>query len=111
MPKIIYTKHAEDRRKQRGITLASVEETIQNPAKRFEQTEPQGAIKFIKTIDDRRLHVVATYLANEKAWLVISVWVRGEDDQPSWEEKAVLSPFKLLWLIGKTVWKLIFAKK
>lgn len=111
MAKIIFTKHAEDRRKQRGITLASVEQTIERPEKKFDQTEPQGAVKFIKLVDGRRLHVVATYIQNEKAWLVISLWVRGEEDQPSLEERIVLSPFKFFWWLTKTLWKTAFSKK
>jgi len=111
MPKIIFTKHAQDRCKQRGITLKSVEETITSPAQRFEQTEPQGAVKFIKSVDGRRLHVVATYVPNENAWLIISVWVRGEEDKRPLEDRLLISPFKLAWWIGKALWKIVFRNK
>lgn len=103
---LVFTKHAQERSRQRGITLDAVEAAVLNPDQKFVGKQP-GTTKFIKTIKDRRLHIVAQYLSDEHKWLVISVWVRGEDDQAPLSWQLIVLPFKLAWWVIKRVYKLL----
>lgn len=76
--KIIYTRHAVERRVVRRISKNYIQQAIRNPD-RTEREEDQDT-KFIKTINGRKLHVVAKPLADEDAWLIKTIFVRGEED-------------------------------
>lgn len=78
---VIFTKHALERMKLRRITPDMVVKAIKSPEQ--QEKEDDGDTKFIKVINKRNLHVVANYQTDEKKWLVVSTWVRGEDD-PAW---------------------------
>jgi hypothetical protein len=81
---VLFTKHAMERMRLRRITQDMVIAAIKKPDQK--KLEDDGDTKFMRTLDDRPLHVVSTYLTDEKKWLVKSVWVRGEDDpQPLWK--------------------------
>ncbi len=85
---IVLTKHAQARMKLRRITEDMIVTAIKKPDEHY--VEEDGDTKFIKTVQNRNLHVVSAYLADERKWLVKSVWVRGEEDpQPLW--KRILS--------------------
>ena len=75
---IIFTKHALDRSEQRCVTQEKIEQVLQNPDKTIQIGG--GKSKFIRIIDQRHFQVVASYLAKEDKWLIISAWVRGEED-------------------------------
>ncbi|MBP9781617.1 DUF4258 domain-containing protein [Candidatus Woesebacteria bacterium] len=75
---IIFTKHALDRSEQRYVTQEKIEQVLQNPDKTIQIGG--GKSKFIRIIDQRHFQVVASYLAKEDKWLIISAWVRGEED-------------------------------
>lgn len=80
MNKIILSSHAKERLKKRQLSLWSLQDTITHPEKKISLGE--GKCKYIKKQGSRLYQVVATYLPEEKANLIISAWVRGEEDQP-----------------------------
>lgn len=75
---IIFTNHALERLQLRRITQEMVVNAIQKPDKK--ERESDGDMEFIKLINNRKVHVIAHYLDDEKQWLVKSTWVRGEAD-------------------------------
>ncbi len=80
---IVYTDHARERMDQRRITPAMVSAAVTSPDR--SHLEDDGDTKFIKTINGRKLHVVANYQTDEGKWLIISTFVRGENDAlPLW---------------------------
>jgi hypothetical protein len=87
----VLTDHARQRMKLRRITEAMVTQALSKPQEKV--NEADGDIKFIRTISQREVHVVAYYLDDERKWLVKSVWVRGEDDpKPLWWQMLTLIP-------------------
>lgn len=96
----IFTKHALERLSHRSITQDMVVQALQNP----EETKPTGkrhTTKFIKTVHGRLLHVVATHIPDKNKWLVVSVWVRGEEDREPLIWQIITLPFKLIWRLIK----------
>lgn len=96
---IIFTNHAKERMSQRHLATSDIERVVRNP----DRTEPgkkHGTVKFIKDINQRNHQVVAKLIENGKDWLVLSVWVRGEDDT-NWVQTVVLLPFKIIWWVLK----------
>ena len=75
---IVFTKHAKERLELRRISREMVVKTIRNPNKQF--TESNGHIKFIRKVHGAKVHAICKPIPEENKWLVISVWVRGEDD-------------------------------
>lgn len=102
---LIFTDHALDRSGSRSITQEMVYQAIAHPAKKFEEG---NTTKFIKTVHKRKVHVVAQYLKDEKKWLVISVWVRGEDDKQPLVWKIITFPFWIVWMLLKMMFKRVF---
>jgi hypothetical protein len=98
----IFSTHARERMQQRAISYDDVVATLSQP----ERSHPQGkanTVKFYRTINQRPLQVVATLLPGQHKWLVVSVWVRGEEDRASLLESLALLPFKLLWALIKLI--------
>lgn len=98
----ILTNHARERLKQRWITEQSIESVLRSP----ERTEPgskEGTVKFIRTLNGRPVHVVGKFLPDQDRWLVLSVWVRGEDDKPPFMWQVITLPFKAVWWLVKQV--------
>ncbi len=85
MPKIIYSSHAQVRMKKRRLSPISIDCSTKS-----------GQQKFIKQQGSRLYHVVATYLSEQKAYLVISAWVRGEEDRPPLLWRLLTLPFTLI---------------
>lgn len=77
----ILTDHAQERMVLRGITPAMIAQALEKPDRK--ETEPDGDIEHIRTINGRQLHVIAFYKPDQKKWVVKSTWVRGEEDQKS----------------------------
>lgn len=92
----IFTKHALERLGGRSITKDSVVSVLRHPDS-SKPTGKQNTTKFIRTLNGRLIHVVATYLPDQKKWLVISVWVRGENDRVPLIWRILTAPFKLVW--------------
>ncbi len=100
----IFTKHAQERAQLRSLTLDQIIRVLENP----DTTIPfahSSKSKFIKMVHDRQVHVVANYLGSQKKWLIISVWVRGEDDPVPFTWLVLTAPFKLILWIAKLIWK------
>ncbi len=100
---LIFTTHALERLKKRSISLEAIYQTVNFPDKKFQK---QANIKFIKSVKDRNVQVIAQFKDQVQKWLIISVWVRGEDDQASLAWQMISLPFKLLYyllrLLAKT---------
>lgn len=96
---LVFTKHAEDRLKDRWITVDAIYDTVNHPDHSKQQLEQKT--KFIKWVKQRQVQVVATFLPDQKKWLVISVWVRGEEDTIPLLWQVITLPFKTVWWIIK----------
>jgi len=99
---LVFTKHALNRLDFRAITQDAIYQTVSNPDKSFAN---QSHTKFIRTINDRLIHVVAKPIKNRQ-WLIISVWVRGEEDRVPLIWKLLTLPFKLTQVLYKSTCKL-----
>lgn len=106
---VILTKHAKERTNQRGMTITGIEDTILNPDKKI--SLPAGQTKFIKQQGKRLYQAVAIYKEQEHAWLVLSVWVRGEEDRPDLLWLIITTPFIWLWQLLKFIFRLLFGWK
>ena len=103
MAKIILSKHALARAKSRRIAIALLEKIILKPDKTF--TLKDDKFKFVKNLAGRHYQVVATQLKKENKWLVISAWVKGEDDQPPFAWTLITAPFRVIWWLLKKIWR------
>lgn len=92
---VVFTKHAAERMALRSITEYTIWEVIAHPDE--VRPEKQNSKRYIKTINTRRYFVVAAYIPNEKKYLVISCWVRGEDDAVPLVWILLTAPFKIIW--------------
>lgn len=101
---IIFTKHALERMNKRSISTDRIWQVINHPDKSFVESSSgsKGTTKkFLKEVGGRKYQAVATYLTDEKKYLVISTWVRGEDDKQSIIWIIITLPFKIIWWIFK----------
>jgi len=92
---VTFTTHALERMKLRNIYRFEVKETILNPERTIEDEDDK--VKFIgKELSlNRSHHVIARFLPEENKWLVISTWIRGEEDDGSlstWEPQSQSQP-------------------
>ncbi|PIR61803.1 MAG: hypothetical protein COU66_01835 [Candidatus Pacebacteria bacterium CG10_big_fil_rev_8_21_14_0_10_44_11] len=102
---LVFTDHALDRLGLRLVTQEMVYQVVTTFQTKYAVDQ---STKFVKTIKQRKLQVVANYLKKEDKWLIISVWVRGEEDQPSIFWKIISFPFWLVWQALKKIWPLFF---
>lgn len=102
--KIIYTNHALERIKQRRLSQDDILLAITQPDRKFSQ-DKNDEVKFIKTVHGRRYQVVAKFLADQNAWLVVSAWVRGEEDPEPILFTILVAPFRLLGEVIKYFWQ------
>lgn len=109
MPKIILSKHALERARSRKMDLYPIERTIIDPDQKISLGEQK--FKFLKNVSGRKYQLVATYIAKEDKWLIISAWVRGEEDRLPFIWTLITAPFRLLWWLLKTIlqtlWQII----
>ncbi|MCA9372851.1 hypothetical protein KC921_02000 [Candidatus Woesebacteria bacterium] len=105
---IILTKHALSRGKQRYVSQERIEQALTNPDKTINLED--NKTKFVRVINERQFQVVATYLPKENKWLVISAWVRGEEDRQSLLESILLSIGKLILWPFKKLFSLLFRR-
>ena len=75
---IAFTRHARERLEKRKISREMVIQTIQNPNNQY--IENDGKIKFIRKVSGCKVHAICKPIPEENKWLVVTVWVRGEDD-------------------------------
>ena len=106
MAKIILSKHALERAKLRNIELSAIEQIILNPEQKINLRD--GKFKFIKNLNNRRYQIVAADIKKENKWLVISVWVRGEDDKAPFIWILITAPFRFLWWLLKNLFRAFF---
>ncbi len=100
MSQYIFTKHSLERLQQRSISQDAAELVLRSP----ERTEPgkkEGTVKFVRTVNGRNVQLIATYLQDQKKWLVVSAWVRGEDDKVPLMWLILTFPFKAMWWLMK----------
>ncbi|HCR81089.1 MAG: hypothetical protein UY13_C0002G0391 [Candidatus Pacebacteria bacterium GW2011_GWB1_47_8] len=98
---LVFTKHALERTSGRVLTQDAIYQTVTAPDKTFLS---HGNTKFIRTVNNRLIHVVATPIENHQ-WLVVSAWVRGEEDRESLVWQLLSLPFKLTWRGLLVIWK------
>ncbi|NCN45068.1 MAG: hypothetical protein COU63_00640 [Candidatus Pacebacteria bacterium CG10_big_fil_rev_8_21_14_0_10_36_11] len=104
---LVFTKHAWERLDDRSISQDIIYQVVNSPDKTFHN---QQNYKFIRTINGRKIHVVATPVDQGKM-LIISTWVRGEDDREPFIWLLITLPFKILWWCLKILFKTIFGDK
>ncbi|HCC84566.1 MAG TPA: hypothetical protein DEP87_02695 [Candidatus Pacebacteria bacterium] len=103
--KLVFTHHAWDRLRDRSVSLDLIWRTISDPSQQIALGE--NKTKYIRNVNDRPIHVVASWLPHEQRWLVISVWVKGESDKVPLMWQILTLPFKLLSWMGKQLWRLV----
>lgn len=97
---LVFSKHALARLSDRILTQDAVYQTIQSPDKTFPEKD---STKFIRTVNNRRIHVVAVPIENQQ-WLIISTWVRGEEDRVPFVWQLITLPFRFILYVGKKGW-------
>lgn len=105
---LIFTNHGLERLASRSITQSMVWQVVSHPDKQF--NEANNKVKFVGMLGNRRLHVVAQRLEKEKKWLVISAWVRGEDDKAPLAWRVISFPFWLVWKFLLWLVSFLFSK-
>ncbi len=106
---LIFTNHAEHRLKDRSLRKEGIHQTIHQPS--YKKKMDKGKIKFIADINNRQYHVIATPLPQKDKWLIISNWVRGEEDRVPLIWQLITAPFRLIWYIMKQIFQAIFGQK
>jgi hypothetical protein len=104
---LIFTKHALERMSARQITQDAVWRVLQSPDRSLPEDKPQTS-RFIRQLNGRTYHVIATYLPDQKKTLIVSAWVRGEDDRVPLMWQLITLPFKLAWWIIRKSARLLF---
>ncbi len=98
---LVFTTHSLERMKQRTISQHAAWETVTYPDQK--KQENASSVRYIKTINSRRHFVVASFLPKEHKYLVISTWVRGEDDAQPLSWQLITLPFRALWWLIKLI--------
>lgn len=102
MSDFIFTTHARQRLQQRSIPIGDAELVLRQPAQTF-PGKKVNTTKFVRNVGGRNIQLVATYLQDQKKWLVVSAWVRGEEDRVPLVWHILVAPFKLMWWLIKKV--------
>ena len=103
---LVFSKHALARLKDRTLNQDAIYQAVSFPDKSFANKD---STKFIKLINDRLIHVVATPIKNNQ-WLIVSAWVRGEEDKQSIIWQLITLPFKIIWWVIKFFYAKIAGK-
>src|SRR3989344_3141425 len=85
---MVWTNHALERLSKRGIPQADALRVMKSPSKTY-PGKKGSSVRFIRTVNGRRLFVVAVMDEEAKKWIVLSVWVRGEEDRGGFIEELV----------------------
>lgn len=75
---VVFTKHARERLNLRNVDEDMVIQVMQSPIKTHRIDDEK--IKFIGKTMGAKVHVISKPISEQNKWLVISLWVRGEDD-------------------------------
>jgi hypothetical protein len=102
---LVFTSHAYHRALQRSIAIHQIFQTINYPKEKIFLKE--NKYKFLKSINQRHYQIIAKYLSKSKQWLIISVWVRGEEDKLPLSWQVISFPFKLVAKFLLSILKLI----
>lgn len=84
---VVWTNHALERMRTRRVSQAAALAVLRNPTRTIPGNTP-GTVKFSRTIEGRRIQAVGK-IDDKKKWVVLSVWVRGEEDEWGFPEKYV----------------------
>lgn len=117
---VAFTKHARERLELRKISEDMIIEAIYQADRKFVQDN--GNVKFIAKTMGCKVHAICKPLPDENKWLVISAWVRGEDDQGNmtdykkinreyswWSALSIIIGSAMLTIIiGLILWYLLF---
>ena len=95
---VVWTNHALERLSKRGIPQADALTVMKSPSKTY-PGKKGSSVRFIRTVNGRRLFVVAVMDEEAKKWIVLSVWVRGEEDKLAWYERLVRA--RVDWMAGR----------
>jgi hypothetical protein len=107
---LVFTNHALDRLRLRALSMEDIGKVLSHPDRTFPSEKPDN-VKFIRELENRTIHVVASYLKDRKKWLVISVWVRGEEDPTPFVWRVITLPFKLSAKLAGIIWSYINKSK
>jgi len=89
---VIWTVHALDRLRERGIKQGDAWATWRRPDQ-SRYAESKGAWVYYKTYGNRRIEVVAK--KNERnEWIILSVWSKQVYDKPKSSSKPLFSLLK-----------------
>jgi len=72
---VIWTDHALERLRQRGITQGDAWATLNRPEQSRIGSNKSGSSVYYRTYGDQRIEVVAKQ-NDQKEWIVLSVWSR-----------------------------------
>jgi hypothetical protein len=100
----IFTTHAKERLQLRKISQAEAELALRKPDKTLPGKKP-NSIKFVRTLKGRQLQLVGTYLADQDKWLIVSAWVRGEDDPVPFVWQILTFPFRFCWWLIRKIFR------
>lgn len=99
---MIWTNHAIERLFKRNILQTDAFKVINNPDKTFPGKKPD-TVKFIRRLNERSIHLVAK-LNEDKQWVVLTAWVRGEEDQYGFPERFV---YKFISWLVRSLYRLV----
>jgi len=83
---LIWTDHALERARKRHISETAILAVLRQPARIH--SGKKGTFKVIGTYQERRLHIIVAP-GDRGNWVLVSVWVRGEEDEVFWLERVV----------------------
>jgi hypothetical protein len=85
-------------------------EVVHQPDKKIPQGS--GQTKFIKTKNGRTVHVI-TQSINQAPyyWLIVSTWVRGEDDKLPLTWLIITAPFRFIGWLTLWLFRKLFTSK
>ncbi len=75
---VVFTRHARERLDLRKLSEDMIIQVMRKPEKTYEEAD--GKIKFVGKAMGAKVHTVCKPIPEENKWLVITLWVRGEDD-------------------------------
>lgn len=96
---MIWTNHAMERLASRRIPQSDALKVMQRPDQTF-PGKKDNTVKFIRTLNGRKIHLVGS-LNESKKWVVLTAFVRGEEDQYGFPEKYIY--MFVDWLIDRII--------
>jgi hypothetical protein len=102
---VIWTNHALERLRERGISQSDAWATWKRPDQSREGSNQKGSWVYYKTYGDQRIEVVAK--KNEQGeWIILSVWSKPvyENGQPSHIQPKGKS-------LSRRIFEVLFVKK